>query len=170
MDRLLITDVKGFMGAGLAAALADRFEVLDGKSSTNETWQADLRDAAPQWIIHCGPLARSSWDTSPLTGEQAADLAALATAAREADCRLTVLSTDAVFTGPRLFHAEDSPLRADGTFVQTVRALETAGADIEHLSAEIRYDKTFDIQGDTQRRQGKLVFESTPGEAGQQRG
>lgn len=48
-----------------------------------------------------------------------------------------------------------------------LEALETAGEDIEILTANIRYAKTFAIQGDTQAREGRLVFESKEGETGQ---
>ncbi len=44
-----------------------------------------------------------------------------------------------------------------------LRALETAGQDTRILTATIRYVKTFSIQGDTQRRDGHLVFASKPG-------
>jgi hypothetical protein len=48
-----------------------------------------------------------------------------------------------------------------------LRALETAGEDIRRLSATVRYVKTFAIQGDTQVREGRLVFASEPGVDGQ---
>ncbi|VAX40011.1 hypothetical protein MNBD_PLANCTO03-1330 [hydrothermal vent metagenome] len=48
-----------------------------------------------------------------------------------------------------------------------LRALETAGQDTRLLSATIRYVKEFAIQGDTQRRDGRLVFASDPGLDGQ---
>ena len=41
-------------------------------------------------------------------------------------------------------------------------ALETAGNDVRQLSAVVRYVKTFAIQGDTQQRDGRLAFVSTP--------
>jgi hypothetical protein len=41
-----------------------------------------------------------------------------------------------------------------------LRALETAGGDMRRLSAQIRYIKTFAIQGDTQQRDGRLAFVS----------
>jgi len=48
-----------------------------------------------------------------------------------------------------------------------LRALETAGEDTRRLSATVRYVKTFAIQGDTQVREGRLVFASEPGVDGQ---
>jgi len=43
-----------------------------------------------------------------------------------------------------------------------LRALETSGNNVHRLSATVRYVKTFDIQGDTQQRDGRLAFVSTP--------
>lgn len=48
-----------------------------------------------------------------------------------------------------------------------LRALETAGRDIRRMTADLRYVKTFEIQGDTQRRDGRLVFLSEPREDGE---
>jgi len=47
---------------------------------------------------------------------------------------------------------------------ELLTALESAGAEIRHLSADIAYVKEFAIQGDVQTREGRLVFESKPGE------
>jgi hypothetical protein len=49
---------------------------------------------------------------------------------------------------------------------ELLAALEHAGDDIRLLSGRIAYEKTFAIQGDRQLREGKLVFESQPGETG----
>jgi len=144
MDRLLITDVKGLLGASLAAALADRFEVLGlGNEAPADSGcrmirlpgasdcPAVVRDTAPQWIIHCGSFAHSSWDLdeSQPPFDHAADLSPLAAIASNLACRLTVLSTDAVFTGPRMFHAEESPLREENALARTVRELESVAVD-----------------------------------------
>jgi len=51
-----------------------------------------------------------------------------------------------------------------------LRALETAGNDVRQLSALVRYIKTFDIQGDTQKREGRLAFVSTPAADGASEG
>lgn len=55
-----------------------------------------------------------------------------------------------------------TPLPIENTD-QLLTALEHAGENIHRLSADVRYVKTFSIQGDTQTREGRLAFESTPG-------
>src|ERR1043165_8725773 len=45
-------------------------------------------------------------------------------------------------------------------------ALEKADEKLESLTADIRYDRTFELQGDRQVRTGKLYFVSMPGANG----
>ncbi len=87
---------------------------------------------APQWILHCGPLASSSWDApseTPWIEEELAVTGALAELARQSCARLTVVSTDAVFAGPRMFHDEQSPATCDLPFARAARAVEECLAD-----------------------------------------
>jgi dTDP-4-dehydrorhamnose reductase len=126
--RLIVTGVEGTLGGNLALALSERFSVLglyhrraiwlDGcrtapwRPDDKPDWQATIRREAPCWIVHCGPLARSSWDASPEIPDGSREgrfWAALARLAGSLEARLTVLTTDAVFAGPRMFHIEDSP-------------------------------------------------------------
>jgi hypothetical protein len=46
-------------------------------------------------------------------------------------------------------------------------ALETADRDLRSLTAEVKFDKTFELQGDRQTRTGKLWFDSQPAKAGE---
>lgn len=43
---------------------------------------------------------------------------------------------------------------------ELLNALEHADADLRSLSAQIRYDRTFELQGDRQTRTGRLVFDA----------
>ncbi len=125
---LIVTGVECTLGANLALALSDRFSVLglhhrrtislDGcrtaawQPDDPADWKATIRREAPGWIIHCGPLARSSWDVLaeiPDGTREGRLWVAMARLAAELEARLTVLSSDAVFAGPRMFHAEQSP-------------------------------------------------------------
>jgi dTDP-4-dehydrorhamnose reductase len=126
--RLIVTGVEGVLGGNLALALSERFSVLglyhrraimlDGcrtaawRPEDKADWEATIRRESPCWIVHCGPLARSSWEVLPEIPDGTREgrfWAALARLAARLEARLTVLTTDAVFAGPRMFHAEDSP-------------------------------------------------------------
>lgn len=144
MEKLLIVGVDEIAGGNLALALRERFEVVglhapgsdvDLEGCRTQSWHpADLdelgaivADVRPQWAIYSGPLSRSSWhlETDPTSGEREADIAlALAGATGQIGCAWTVLTTDAVFTGPRLFHAESDPAEASSMAAQAARHLE----------------------------------------------
>ncbi len=127
--RLIVTGVEGALGANLALALSERFSVLglyhrravwlDGcrtvpwRPDDEADWNATICREAPHWIVHCGPLARNSWEVFseiPDGTREGRFWIALARLAARLEARLTVLTTDAVFAGPRMFHAEDSPV------------------------------------------------------------
>jgi dTDP-4-dehydrorhamnose reductase len=126
--RLIVTGVEDALGGNLALALSQQFAVLglyhrraislEGcqtapwRPDDEADWKATICRESPRWIIHCGPLARSSWDVLPEVPDGAREgrlWLALAGMAEKREARLTVLTTDAVFAGPRMFHAEDSP-------------------------------------------------------------
>lgn len=144
-ERLVITGVDGTVGANLAVALAGRFAVLglhqaptvslDGcqtaRCAVNDakTLTSAVRETKPHWIVHCGPFARSSWDVPDETPDHAAEARTcrlLAQLAAQAEGRLTVLATDAVFAGPRMFHCEKAPTTRSHPFAQAALRWERA--------------------------------------------
>lgn len=144
-ERLVITGVDGVIGANLAVALADRFTIfglhhapevrVDGCQTVRWApgdWTALrtlVREVRPQWILHCGPLARGSWDLpeqAPDGKAEARTCRLLAELAAEVEGRLTVLSTDAVFAGPRMFHCEEAPVAKSHPFARAALQMERA--------------------------------------------
>jgi dTDP-4-dehydrorhamnose reductase len=126
--KLIVTGVEGTWGANVALALSERFAVLGlyhrrtvslygcrtapWRPDDQADWAGTIRQESPCWIVHCGPLARSSWDLVPGVPDGTCEgrlWAALARLAARLGTRLTVLTTDAVFAGPQIFHAENSP-------------------------------------------------------------
>ena len=68
-------------------------------------------DFRPDWILHAGSLSASAWDlpaSDPAWPNELAVVSALLDVARTSGARLTVVLTDAVFTGPRMFHDESA--------------------------------------------------------------
>jgi dTDP-4-dehydrorhamnose reductase len=144
-QKLLVIGVDGLVGANLALALADRCEVM-GLFHTQPVrlpgchtaaWDpadpepsiARIRRQRPQWIVYGGPLASSGWDVpEPCPdGEGLARICRLlAGACAELGSRLTVVSSDAVFAGPRLFHDEGSTATGRGPFAEAIRQAEKA--------------------------------------------
>ncbi len=151
MERILITGVDHALGANLALQWAGRAEVMGlyGRHAVasaaigTAAWDgADLAAFAgicaawqPRWIVHCGPLSAASWDPVDRAldaKDEPQVVAKLAAIAHESGARLTVLSSDVVFAGPRMFHEETFP--TGNTTPRAVltrnmeRALEDSGA------------------------------------------
>ncbi|MEK6235410.1 MAG: sugar nucleotide-binding protein [Planctomycetales bacterium] len=145
MEKLLVTGVDGVLGSNLALALSDQFEVLglyhrkpvslDGRPAepldlANPRDALDLlRDLDPDWVIHCGPQSRSSWDDvvedpDQAFAEDSRFVGGLVQAAEQIGCRTTVMSTDAVFVGPRLFHDEYDRLGGECLLAKAARKME----------------------------------------------
>lgn len=147
MERLLVTGVDGPLGCNIALELAESFEVL-GVSRSHVVELGGVQAAAcpasdaaslgelaanwePRWIVHCGPLAASAWDAPPdeaLRAEEPRAVAQLVELADELAARLTVISSDVVFSGPRMFHDETSAPGNASDWAQAVLAMEQAVA------------------------------------------
>jgi dTDP-4-dehydrorhamnose reductase len=142
-ERLVVTGVDGIVGANLALWLADRFEVvglfdahpvsipgvrtLRWDPESPHAWRDGVLGERPHWIIHCGPPASGSWDVPepcPDGQREARTCRLLADLARRQGSRLTVISSDAVFAGPRLFHDERSTAASAEPFARAVRQAE----------------------------------------------
>ena len=88
-----------------------------------------MHEWQPQWIVHCGPLSCSSWDSTAVSLPAAQEPQVVAQWARLASdlaARLTVISSDVVFAGPRMFHEESSPPTSPSPRAAQVRGMERA--------------------------------------------
>jgi dTDP-4-dehydrorhamnose reductase len=67
------------------------------------------------WVVYCGYGAASSWDDSAYTDrDRASQVEELARTAASVGANFLLISSDAVFTGPKLFHDESEPVVGDG--------------------------------------------------------
>lgn len=145
VEKLLITGVETSFGANLTLALQDRWQIaaLGGADTSvdlptvtcdlvdSEALCRRLADESPAWVIHCGQWSRSSWDANAAATDVAHAVQttqALADACRRQRVRLCVLTSDAQFVGPRIFHAEECPATAVGPQADLARAVEQAAA------------------------------------------
>lgn len=143
LERLLIIGAQGVVGANLAIALAGRFEVLalvDSPDPTLDGCRAERWNPAdseglvaricresPHWVIYCGPLAHGSWDVPSEHLDVSAEgrlWKRLAETSDRLGHRLTVISTDAVFAGPRMFRDERTPPDACTDFAKAAQHAE----------------------------------------------
>ena len=136
MSDVLIVGIEGAVGAGLASVLQQSHQVtgLTNRDGINITGcrivQAAGHDAAsieqhvkserPDWIIFCGNASRSSWDSDSIRRSAIKDAHAIewSRATATAGIEFCMISSDAVFKGPWMLHAEDD----DEHFCETPQA------------------------------------------------
>lgn len=142
MNTLLIAGSDCTVGANIALTLSDKYNVvavsfsqpqdLDGCQNetlarpTNSSVQQLIDEHQPDWILHCGVAGEWTWD-------QSGDIASAtlidevrwwSQICEKEDIDFTLMSSDAVFTGPWMFHEEDSDGQCDSQHAQTIRAIE----------------------------------------------
>lgn len=138
MDTVLIIGIESVAGANIAATLQgtsrvvgisaaadvqiDGCRIVQGRSSVAQ----HLNAISPDRIIFCGASARSSWDFSG-SGSSFDDSLAVdwATAANSAGIEFTMISTDAIFTGPWMSHSEDDSHHCDTPQAERLRQIES---------------------------------------------
>lgn len=149
MDTLLIAGLDSIVGVNLAAHFAGRFQVVGVSRSVPVSVAGchtgvcpvqhanDVREwvesVRPDRLIYCGPGAHSTWDptvTSRPSGGDVESAGHWAAAAREYGAELTVISSDAVFTGPWVFHDEDSNCLCDSAPARALRRVEKTCAQL----------------------------------------
>jgi dTDP-4-dehydrorhamnose reductase len=142
VDKLLIVGIDTLVGANLALTLSDRCEVvgisyragckiygcrtITERLTPGESLFGSIVAEHPDWIVYCGPTSQSSWDWAGdfHCGQESKQLTTISDAAKHSGSRLTLVSTDAVFRGPRLFHRESFPKAIDHPAANAARQLE----------------------------------------------
>jgi len=139
VKTFLVVGVETIAGANIAAAFAEKYSVttwasqagyeiancdaLDHRLSPSDAVAASEADI----LVYCGPAARSSWEpqTKSLTNDTILiDLQLWANAAQSSGMRFVMVSSDAVFTSPWLFHDEESHGLCGSYQAQVIRAAE----------------------------------------------
>lgn len=128
MEKLLVLGADRVVGAHLVELAAERFEVVAPSRADCDAPAELVLSHAPDWTVYCGAFSASTWDQvqpAELSGE-VARAATVAQAVAKTGGRLTVISTDALFDAPRLYHAEDSPTAGGHPLAETALAVEAA--------------------------------------------
>jgi len=139
MQSIIITGVDTVLGSNLALEFARWFNVfgmyqsiaveVEGCRTGKQPEDTDellarIDQIAPRWVIHCGAVSQSSWDDVDTPHDDVAVVQSLLAGSHEMGYRLSVFSSDAVFTGPRMFHAEDDPRLGTGALARGARHIE----------------------------------------------
>lgn len=140
MKTFLIVGIESVVGANLAASLCGQTRVVGvsaGSSvslpgcerATLDHGNADairncLQQTRATHVIFCGSAACSFWDPTG-KGFEDSDAVLWATAAAQEKRHFTLISSDAVFTGPWMFHDEDSTATCPSSEATGIRQVET---------------------------------------------
>lgn len=119
VETILITGANTLVGANLMAELSASNQVfgVSADASPNECFAA----YQPTVVIHCGSASNACWASPGEPDQTASDWAE---AARVAECRFVLISSDAVFSGPWMFHEEDCSAVCESPEAKRIRAIE----------------------------------------------
>lgn len=140
MDKILIVGLDTIAGANLAAVIKERYAVsglcwethVTVAGCTTETESCDealpvIQRIRPDRILFCSPVAESGWDPQHAILHES-ELVRLARiwgdAAARTNTALTVLSSALIFTGPWMFHDEESTQFCSSPEAETILAVE----------------------------------------------
>ncbi len=152
MATILITGAEHPVAANLAVVLARAFDVvavedrrasaqqaaktlmgpLAGCQNSQSASTAELVDLihgiGPDAVIHCGSLCGDAWSPMHFDADlESAEICSLAQATCHVDGHFSLISSDAIFDRPRLFHNEQSTsLSKQGLWM---RGLESAALE-----------------------------------------
>lgn len=159
MHKFLVIGVETVVGANLAAYLTDQVEgaqvigLSSGPAVRIEGCNIHVADiaspeAAARWIessqaeqvILCGAASRSNWEPQAAEIDDACprQAAVWAAACSDAGRGLTLISSDAVFTGPWMFHEEDSPGACNSDEAREIREAERTALELHPETLVIR--------------------------------
>lgn len=145
MERILIAGVETVVGSNLAASLSEQYHIvglsfsvpigIDGcetavcpsqDAESIRKWVAAVR---PGLVVHCGLSDATSWQRARahrVGGPSAGPYVDWARCARQLDSHFTLISSDAVFTGPWMFHKEESRCYCESAEAAAIRYVEDA--------------------------------------------
>ncbi len=143
MSTIFVIGIDSTLGANLATRLAEDYHVVGLAAATKiepaqvetivnphrdiKTLTTLLDDVAPEWIISAEPCGSYCWiepHRHDLNIKQLEHSRNLARLSADRQISLTCLTTDAIFTGPWMFHEEHSQNFCSSSTATAYRQLE----------------------------------------------
>lgn len=153
MKTFLIVGVETVVGANLAASWSQHARVIGlsagsgislpgcERASLEQSSAEGIGQCLPQTrathVVFCGAAARSTWEPA---GQSFAntDAELWAAAAAQAELHFTMISSDAVFTGPWMFHDENCATLCPSAEATEIRHSETRVREVCAKSLIVR--------------------------------
>lgn len=129
LNRILVVGTHRLAGFALAERFAERYEVIRHPDDSAAHAEAVIAAADADVVIYCGPASESSWSIAAADGLSEAAVDDAASWAKLAGNQFIAITSDAVFTGPFMFHSEDSESLCSSEESQTLLAIESAVID-----------------------------------------
>jgi len=143
VDKILVVGIDSVVGANFAAELAQRFQIIAVSlgelldiagceivlcdTGDTESVRKCVASQRPNGVVFCGPTSQTAWSSPDGSHLQPAGVAAVrpwAAAAAEFGSEFTLVSSDAVFTGPWMFHRENGTSFCDTHPARVIRLVE----------------------------------------------
>ncbi len=155
MNKVLVAGIESVVGGNLAVCLARTQSVIGVSLSDSvsfsgceiESLMGSSLDAVrqiiersrPQRVIYCGAGSHSGWEGSGHPDESDGQQAATwIKATRETETHLTLVSSGAIFTGPWMFHSENSQSYCPSSAALRLKTIETEATAVSPDSLIIR--------------------------------
>ena len=153
MKTFLIVGMDSVVGANLAASWSGQSRVVGLAAGSEitvpgcervvlerasvEGIRICLQQTRASHVIFCGSAARSTWEPATKSFNNS-DAESWAAAAAEESLHFTMISSDAVFTGPWMFHDETSSAVCPSAEAAEIRSIETRVRDLCEKSLIVR--------------------------------
>lgn len=141
METILVAGVDSVVGANFAVSLAGRHPLVGVafqtpvripgcetelcRSTSADTVQRLLQRVSPQRIVYCGAGSQSCWDACcEVTPQELVRAQAWHDASASSGAHWTLISSDGIFTGPWMFHAENSQSLCPSQEAKILRQVE----------------------------------------------
>lgn len=146
MNKVLVAGIETVVGGNLAVCLARSqavagvslsepvsfggCEILPNPGSSLAEIRETIDRVKPQRIVYCGEGTTTGWEGQSQPDQSSTKLAThWITAAREANTHLTLISSGAIFTGPWMFHSENSQSFCPSPAADHLRQVEATAAE-----------------------------------------
>ncbi|MBS0203068.1 MAG: sugar nucleotide-binding protein [Planctomycetes bacterium] len=155
MNKVLVAGLETVVGGNMAVCLARTHSVkgvalaepvsfsgcdVEPPPGTHvEAIRLLIERTKPQRVIFCGASSRSGWEGAQAPTEADVQLARnWIEATRQSHTHLTLIASGAIFTGPWMFHSENSQSFCPSAGAQRLREIEAAAAELSPDSLIVR--------------------------------
>jgi dTDP-4-dehydrorhamnose reductase len=156
VERILVAGIDTVVGSNIAATLSQEYNVvglsfsapisIEGCETSvcarqdQESIRKWIGSVRPQVTVHCPISDCTGWQKAKPSRppNDVEPFFAWARAAQEVDSQFTLVSTDAVFSGPWMFHKEESRCHCESGEARAIRAAESAAREAHPRTLLVR--------------------------------